>query len=57
MEKTKKNQFIKQNFPRGGGGGATWSLCIGHRELIICPIDSNGESLVFDSLFCISEYM
>ena len=29
----------------------------GHRELIICPIDSNGESLVFDSLFCISEYM
>ena len=32
-------------------------LYIGHRELIICPIDSNGESLVFDSLFCISEYM
>ena len=30
---------------------------IGHRELIICPIDSNGESLIFDSLFCISEYM
>ena len=29
----------------------------GHRELIICPIDSNGDSLVFDSLFCISEYM
>ena len=27
-------------------GEATWSLCIGHRELIICPIDSNGESLV-----------
>ena len=22
----------------------------GHRELIICPIDSNGDSLVFDSL-------
>ena len=29
----------------------------GHRELIICPIDSNGDPLVFDSLFCISEYM
>ena len=33
------------------------SVGIGHRELIICPIDSNGDSLVFDSLFCISEYM
>ena len=29
----------------------------GHRELSICPIDSNGDSLVFGSLFCISEYM
>ena len=33
------------------------ALHYGHRELIICPIDSNGESLVFDSLFCISDYM
>ena len=30
---------------------------IGHRELIISPIDPNGEPLVFDSLFCISQYM
>ena len=52
MEKTKKNQFIKQNFPRED----TWAATIGHRELIICPIGSNGDSLVFDSLFCISEY-
>ena len=29
----------------------------GHRELIICPIDPNGETLVFDSLFCISQHM
>ena len=29
----------------------------GHRELIISPIDPNGEPLVFDSLFCISQYM
>ena len=38
-------------------GEDTWAATIGHRELIICPIDSNGDSLVFDSLFCISEYM
>ena len=38
-------------------GEDTWTATIGHRELIICPIDSNGDSLVFDSLFCISEYM
>ena len=25
------------------------TLGIGHSELIICPIDSNGDSLVFDS--------
>ena len=30
---------------------------IGHRELIIYPIDPNGETLVFDSLFCISQHM
>ena len=36
-------------------GEDTWTATIGHRELIICPIDSNGDSLVFDSLFCISE--
>ena len=29
----------------------------GHRELIIYPIDPNGETLVFDSLFCISQHM
>ena len=29
----------------------------GHRELIISPIDPNGEPLVFDSFFCISQYM
>ena len=29
----------------------------GHRELIICPIDSNGDSLDHDSLFSLSEYM
>ena len=28
----------------------------GHRELFICPIDSNGDSLDLDSLFSISEY-
>ena len=28
-----------------------------HRELIIYPIDPNGETLVFDSLFCISQHM
>ena len=38
-------------------GEDTWTAKIGHRELIICPIDSNGDSVVFDSLFCISEYM
>ena len=26
----------------------------GHRELIICLVDSNGKSLIFDTLFCIS---
>ena len=31
-------------------GEDTWTATIGHRELIICPIDSNGDSLVFDSL-------
>ena len=30
---------------------------IGHREWIIYPIDPNGETLVFDSLFCISQHM
>ena len=29
----------------------------GHRELIIYPIDHNGETLVFYSLFCISQQM
>ena len=29
----------------------------GHRELIVYPIDPNGETLVFDSLFCISQHM
>ena len=38
-------------------GEDTWTLGIGHRELIIYPIDSNGDSLVLDSLFCISEYI
>ena len=28
----------------------------GHRELIIYPIDPNGETLVFDSLFFISQH-
>ena len=28
----------------------------GHRELIIYPNDPNGETLVFDSLFCISQH-
>ena len=32
-------------------------LILGHGEISICPIDSNGDSLIFDSLFCISEYM
>ena len=31
--------------------------CLGHRELIIYPIDPNGETLVFDSLFCISQHL
>ena len=30
---------------------------IGHCELIIYAIDHNGETLVFDSLFCISQQM
>ena len=34
-----------------------WSFLEGHRELIIYPIDPNGETLVFDSLFCISQHM
>ena len=29
----------------------------GHRELIIHHMDPNGETLVFDSLFCISQHM
>ena len=29
----------------------------GHRELIIYLIDLNGEPLVFNSLFCISQCM
>ena len=29
---------------------------IGHRELILYPIDPNIEPLVLDSLFCISQY-
>ena len=33
------------------------STVCGHRELIIYPIDPNGETLVFDSLFCISQHM
>ena len=32
-------------------------LPLGHRELIIYPIDPNGETLVFDSLFCVSQHM
>ena len=36
---------------------ATHLIVIGHRELIIYPIDPNGEILVFDSLFCISQHM
>ena len=43
----------------GSGGHVVHvtDIILGHRELIICPIFSNGESLVFDSLFCISGYM
>ena len=34
------------------------SVCTnGDRELIIYPIDPNGETLVFCSLFCISQHM
>ena len=33
------------------------SVCAGHRELIIYSIDPNGETLVFDSLFRISQHM
>ena len=55
--KKKEKSVYQAKLPKWGGGGATLSLCIGHRELIICPIDSNGESLVFDSFFCISEYI
>ena len=46
---TKKNQFIRQKED-------SCTLGKGHRELIICPIDYNGDTLVFDSLFCVSQY-
>ena len=54
-KKTKKKSVYQAKLPKGKIPGLL--LYIGHRELIICPIDSNGDSLVFDSLFCISEYM
>ena len=44
-------------FPMVPLGESLTHAILGHRELIICPIDSNGDSLDFDSLFCISENM
>ena len=53
-----ENMFLEQGkWAYIPGVNITVGFTSGHRELIICPIDSNGESLVFDSLFCISEYM
>ena len=52
-EKTKKISLSSKT----SKGEDTWTFGIGYRELITCPIDSNGYSLVFDNLFCISEYM
>ena len=55
MEKKLRKISYQAKLPKGKIPGLL--LYIGHRELIICPIDSNGDSLVFDSLFFISEYM
>ena len=45
------------NLPQKQQNSSTWRNSKGHRELIISPIDPNGEPLVFDSLFCTSQYM
>ena len=41
MEKLRKISLSSKT----SQGEDTWTATIGHRELIICPIDSNGDSL------------